>query len=353
MKNYKKFIIFFCIFLALTVTFHAVVWFLFTKKVMSNTIDQHVGDLSRLGYLVNYSQMKKNSFDLPKEHVSRYKPDDGSFDVVTLGDSFSQGGAGGKNRFYQDYLASIHGLRVLNLGEYRHYDFIDTANILAQSGFLNKLQVKFFILEVVERNAADELARNINFTQTAKVDNVEEFYKTKKTMEVFPKIGFINTGNMTFLWYSFLYNFSDRAVFSQTVIRDLRIPLFSGKNGNKLLFYTQDLAAVKKINPQRIKKINDNLNLLARVLREKGIKLYFMPVPDKYSLYSQYIVDNPYPKPALFEGLRALPKEYEMIDTKALLTEELQKGEKDIYYLDDSHWSWKASAKIVESMRFR
>ena len=53
-----------------------------------------------------------------------------------------------------------------------------------------------------------------------------------------------------------------------------------------------------------------------------------------------------------FELLREQPKEYVFVDTKKLLTEEVNKGEKDVYYADDTHWSWKASKKIAESMKF-
>jgi hypothetical protein len=40
------------------------------------------------------------------------------------------------------------------------------------------------------------------------------------------------------------------------------------------------------------------------------------------------------------------------IDTKTLLREELERGEKDIFYADDTHSSWKASVKIVDNIEF-
>jgi hypothetical protein len=51
-----------------------------------------------------------------------------------------------------------------------------------------------------------------------------------------------------------------------------------------------------------------------------------------------------------FELLRPQLKEYRFIDTKKLLVEEVNKGEKDVYYSDDTHWSWKAAKKIAENM---
>jgi hypothetical protein len=50
--------------------------------------------------------------------------------------------------------------------------------------------------------------------------------------------------------------------------------------------------------------------------------------------------------------MRKLPKRYRYIDTKAILLPELERGEKDIYFMDDSHWSPKAAKKIFETERF-
>jgi hypothetical protein len=81
-----------------------------------------------------------------------------------------------------------------------------------------------------------------------------------------------------------------------------------------------------------------------------------MPAVDKYELYRDLIVPADLgraPRSIFFEELRKLPKSYRFIDTKALLEEELKRGELDIFYADDSHWSWKAPQKIFETVRFR
>jgi hypothetical protein len=98
--------------------------------------------------------------------------------------------------------------------------------------------------------------------------------------------------------------------------------------------------------------LNANLNTIAKRFREKGITLYFMPAADKYTMYSRYILNNPYPESVFFELLRKEPRDYVLVDTKNLLNELIEKGEQDVYYSDDTHWSWKASRKIAESMRF-
>lgn len=164
---------------------------------------------------------------------------------------------------------------------------------------------------------------------------------------------FLNAGNFKFIFNGILYRFSDNAFFSSVYIRDLDAPFFSVKNDRRLLFYRDDIKSIPNATKQNIRSLNDNINNVADLLRRKGITLYFMPAADKYNMYSDHIVANPYPKSVFFELLREMPKRYVFVDTKAILSEEIRKGEKDIYYADDTHWSWKAVKRIAESVKFR
>jgi hypothetical protein len=128
--------------------------------------------------------------------------------------------------------------------------------------------------------------------------------------------------------------------------------LFSVTDEDTLVVLGEDIRNSCFSNKATVAKLNENFNKLADMLAEKGIKLYFMPVADKYNLYGDFIVDNPYPRSRFFEELRSVPKKYTLIDTKAILLESVRHGEKDVYYPDDSHWSWKASEKIFRSIRF-
>lgn len=99
-------------------------------------------------------------------------------------------------------------------------------------------------------------------------------------------------------------------------------------------------------------RINDNLNKLSDLLAEDGVRLLFVPFPDKYTLYAPWLEHKSFPESAFFEQLRPLSKRYQFVDTKALLREELERGELDIYYADDTHSSWKASQTIFGKLRF-
>ena len=89
---------------------------------------------------------------------------------------------------------------------------------------------------------------------------------------------------------------------------------------------------------------------MAQKLKEKNIQLIFMPAVNKYDLYSSFIVNNKYPMDQFFDRIRTLQKDYIFIDTKDILLKQLDKGEKDIYYIDDTHWSYKSSDVVTDDI---
>jgi hypothetical protein len=172
------------------------------------------------------------------------------------------------------------------------------------------------------------------------------------SLDYLPKVGFINDGNFKYLYYNFLYLFSDNAFRGLVYKKRLSRPLFNAGDGKTLVFHGDDLQNLRLATPEYIRSMNDNLNRLSDILEAKGIKLYFMPVVDKYNLYSEFIIDNRHPKSTFFEQLRPLPRRYTLIDTKEILLERLKQGEKEIFHSDDTHWTWRASQAIFETVLF-
>lgn len=79
-------------------------------------------------------------------------------------------------------------------------------------------------------------------------------------------------------------------------------------------------------------------------------KLTNFRAPDKYNVYYDYIEFKKHPRNTFFSKIRPLPKRYNFIDTKFILEEAIKKGQKDIYHVDDTHWSYKASEIIAENI---
>jgi hypothetical protein len=283
------------------------------------------------------------------------------FDVVTVGDSFSQGGASGLNRYYQDYLATSHDVEVLNIPRYPDAaNFMEQVAILLNSGFLDQVRARYLILETAERNCY-RYGGTIDMSRSDPLDVVLAAYRKERTLghepdedgpAALPQVGFINSGNLKWLLYNALYPFSDNAFFAKTYKVPLETSLFSGPRGNSLLYLNKDVRNLSRYDAATLARVNENLNRLAVLLRQRGIELYFMPAVDKSNLYRPYVKGDRYPESQFFEVFRTFDKDYRFIDTKAILAEELEKGEQDIFYLDDTHWSWKASLAISQTIAF-
>jgi hypothetical protein len=323
----------------------------FTAEML-NAGEYYTPDLVRLGYIVGSTMRRKPECTLPRRHVHSAQYAGQHVDVVTVGDSFSNMKDIGRDTLYQDWLATVHGLTVVNVPPFTGLNELKTVIVLLNSGYFDRVRPRFIILECVERHCINDLSGNIDFTLTENSAEVEKELKRPEWDLTPPTVGFVNTSNFKFLANLVLYHFSPNAFFSQVYVKKLSASLFSVPRDKRLLFFFEDLTSIPLANDRSVRTLNDNLNTLALKLKRKKISLYFVPAPNKYTIYSDYIVHNPYPKSVFFELLRPLPKHYLFVDTKTMLAEEVKKGEKDVYFADETHWSCKASKKIAESMKF-
>jgi hypothetical protein len=351
MVGFKKWVFSVVGILIMFVLSNYIVWKGFTEDILTFK-KYYNGGLDRMAYVTGSKHYRRPETTLRKTHIENTEFTGQRIDVVTIGDSFSNAKQNGRDPLYQDWIATLHNLDVLNVQPIRDLDEITSVVILLNSGYLDMIKPRFIIIESVERNCIRHFSQKIDFTRTEPLEEIKTYYKTTGYKFNPPDVGFINDGNFKFLLYSILYRFSDRAFFSKVHARTLNASLFTVQNDTRLLFFHDDVAAVPSATGESMQLLNDNFNRLAELLNKKGITLYFMPAADKYNVYRDHIIDNPYPQSVFFELLRKLPKTYIFVDTKAMLTEEVKKGEKDVYYADDTHWSWKGSKKIAESIKF-
>jgi hypothetical protein len=375
--SYKRLVLIFTASLAVFVALNFVIWKNYTEDLLTSK-NYAGGDLARIWYIYDSKDFRRNSCDLPRRHLQLkdYNLKDstgGNVDFITIGDSFSNGGGGGKNHFYQDYIASINDLKVLNICRHRDLDPVTTVSILLNSGFFDRFKTHYVLISLTERGSGDELTRPLDFNKKMSLEELQrlktiEYYS--KQPDVYskqPDVEFLNDGNPKFVFYTLFYHFSDYSFLGERRIWKLNKPMFTVKNSDKLL----SIKYKRIVNENDVKVINDNLNNLSDRLKTKGITLVYMPIVDKLNLYGKFLIDKSYSKSSFFEYLRVLPeryiyskssffeylrvlpKRYIFIDTKAILLEELEKGEKDIFYADDTHWSWKASKKIFETVLFQ
>ena len=349
MKNYKGWVKAVLVGLAVFIAGNLCVWELFTKDLLTDNIRS--GDYTRVGYITGSSYAAKPLYRGTRSHGESADHKDEPVDILTIGDSFSNG-CGRKWFYYQDLIASTRSLNVLNMQRLTGADFFESVVILMNSGFLDTLHPKAIVLERLERHVIDSLSGTMDMNQTRPIEQVRKDFQELRYVNNPPSIGFLNIGNLKFLLYSFLRKIRDDAFFSKVYTHGLSRSFFNVRKDRSLIFAYEDIEHLSRENDASIRKVNENLNALAEKLLKKGIKLYFMPVVDKYNLYSDFLVRNPYPVSRFFEKLRPLPKKYQCIDTKRSLLPLIEKGEKDVYWADDSHWSWSAPKKILEDVQF-
>ena len=297
-------------------------------------------DLNRLGNIA-FTQALNQDMLYTKHHTEfadyaasgNFEP----YDVLTIGDSFSNAGGG---NYYQDYLVNQYGLKVINA-----QTDISGLYTLDKLGWLDKISPKVVIYESVGRAVHWRLGNNIieagNTEAKAKALLSRRTETPKPNASDFlPAISFQAVGKYI---YHRIYRILKPEQLSPSVyITKLDRPFFTNPGQeNILLFINEDLNYLN--NPLNAEMVNQNLNTAARVLKAKGIKLIFFAAADKYDLYYPYITDKKgRPENPLFQQLRDVQgKEYIYIDTITPLRQALERGEQDVYWLGDTHWSHK------------
>ncbi len=378
MNRFKKIFYIWLVLGLIIISFHPILYYMYVGKVFPKDFSI-VGDLARTTYSVDLIDKRFNTIDLPKQHIKNSSYSGENIDFITIGDSFSDGGAGGLNTYYQDYIASIYNVSVMDIKMFRNSkNYIETIYGLLNSGKLEEKGVKYILIESVQRRALERFAVSDINTKNNKYE--EELFIVKKHKDIhknidkikptdnlsmfeiisnlFSKstqdeISIINNLNQNALVYNLKFKIKGYGKMSPHVYREkLSKELFSTNISDNLLFYDEDLKYLKLENRENIELLNENFNNLAKALQEKNIKLIFMPAVDKYNLYRPYIISNIYQESIFFEYLDTLKKDYIFINTKAILSKELENGEKDIFYVDDTHWSYKASESIIRNDYF-
>jgi len=329
------------------------IWTFYTSKIFGRNDGMYIGDLGRMSYQVDSLYPRKLQYTLPKRILNTKPYENQAIDVLTIGDSFSNGVMGGKNPYYQDYLASKYNLNILNIMNITNgqHKLFETIISLYNNGWLATHRPKLIIIESAERGVYERFTRNFDF-ERKDIDIKGLIIPAKEKDSFIPNLQPINTANYKLPFYTIKYKFKNRAQ-KDVVKLALSKDVFSTQNyHHSLLFHYSDVLYIKN-DKELVRRINENFNHLAKMLQKLDIKLLFLVAPDKYAIYYDYIQKNPYQKNKFFELINPLSKEYLFIDTESLLKKELSNGGQDLYYSDDTHWSYKASDLLTNDQLFK
>lgn len=244
----------------------------------------------------------------------------GYYRILTIGDSFSQYGPEG----YQWRLSHLAKTTVGNIKDEFFSNPIQAFVSYANAGLFSGSQT--IIVECVERHLIERLS-SLDFNQV--VDNLAQTDNHEKD-SVFPLL------NMFFSWIRLSIGFD-----SPVATFDLREELFTHPKYSSTLFVYNS----KKTDngdllwDNRMKDLNAasiNLRRLDEFAKEKGLKLVFLVATDKYDAYEPWISKENHP---INPTLSYLPEEPFIINTKPYLQQLINNGQKDVYKVNNTHWS--------------
>ena len=142
-----------------------------------------------------------------------------------------------------------------------------------------------------------------------------------------------------------MYRYAGRnPVYDVELDRDF----FDSNDPRRLYFYCADVLNGMDIDESIRPKVKEVFNLLTTKAHERGFALILMLPVDKYDLYQDYIVNNPYDHPKrINEEVRELLGDIpEVMLCNFTLLPLLERGEKDVFLFDNSHWSYKGSKAV-------
>lgn len=336
---------------SLFLTYHLLIWYFLTSKIFDSA-PYYIGDLGRMSYQVDSLFPRIPSNTLVAKHFDGTNWNNEPIDLITIGDSFSNGMASGKNAYYQDFLATSLHINVLNIQNIdASFGYIDTIRYLHKNKWLAKVQPKAILIQCVVRESLNHVSiqKNAIFLMPRKLNHY--LFKNNFIKE-FPRPMVINTANYKAPYYYIKYNHSIHAkkeIYKFPLVKNC----FTAKDSSHLLIYHDDINKINSFTEKNIVKLNNELNTLADELKQDHILLLFMPSVDKYDLYYDDIQENNnYPKNPFFPLLRKQQKSYILVDTKAILRPMIEKNIQDVYYADDTHWSFKASEQLANDVIF-
>lgn len=326
--------------------------FMFLFFLNAFLYNQQEGDLTSLGYLYSNPTPKSfisSQYDLTRRYKLLSEIDleqKNNFDVITIGDSFSEQDSLGFNNFI-----SHKGLKVLHIDRFIvGSNPIQTLIKLLNSEFFNYVSADYIVLQSVERHFNNR-TNKIDFDLTIDLDSISnQINRYTKTTPNYD-IQFFSDAILKIPFTNIQYNFQRKPKYSKTYkYSSISSDLFSNAP-NELLFYQDD------INNLKIK--NDSLNIMHSIyvierINDKAtkhnMKLIMLVSPDKYDLYFKFIKDKEnLTAPLFFEIYEQAQKNFINVDSYKILSEKID-SEKDIYYYDDTHWSPKGAKIIADEL---
>ena len=324
------------------------VWlFLVSMAVYLMVTGDNTGDLMRLA-LIKGGPEYRDSICLnllPRVYYESVDNDSvlrgSTRDVLVIGDSFSHGGGVGKEGDYVNYLAhdSERHVTVYTPQDPTLSSPMQIAYDLLKLGGVDSTCIKNLVVQEVERYL---VGRHIEFTtQHTSLSHSLPASEQKAApasakKEVSPLLRVKD--------YIFYHCFGANPIYDVK----LRQPMFGGAQPDRLYFYNEDVKFGIDLDEKAAHKVKTCFDEVIEMAAARGVNLVIVIACDKYDMYQDFILDNPYPAKTLNEDIERLmaPELDRFVIAKRVLHPLVEQGVKDVYLFNDTHWS-PASSRLI------
>lgn len=312
------------------------------------------GDLMRLGLIDGGAEYTDSIFELALPEVYYTGQENDSLlrldtcGVVVVGDSFSHGGGVGKTGDYVNYLAHESGRKVVVYTPPKDPTLdspMQVAYDLLNLGVIDSTNCRNLVVQEVERYLVDRHCRFVT-THTSlprpEAEDAGEAAEEEKRQDYSPLLRVKD-----YIFYRFL---GANPIYTAA----LNQPLFGGEEPSKLYFYNDDVNLGINVTDGQQRLIVSCFEDVIEAARRQGVNLVILIAADKYDMYQDFITgENPYPAKTLNEDIAQwMPVEGKqcLLFSKDVLHPLVERGVKDVYLYNDTHWSPASSHLISQAI---
>lgn len=308
------------------------------------------GDLTRVGGYSENRYASQLAYQVFYETLSDYDKYDRYYDVVILGDSFSQ------NRSYgwQQWFANNTGLSVITL----HVNNMQVESILQHSTFKSD-PPKLLIYETVERGIHSRLYnKNYDCSLNDFEQGVDRISESIEIAPINKEVRVIEPIEKNYFDIEYEQAISFLRASYRTYVRKrpraIRLPLitselFSNVDSDSLLVSHEDFS--KKKWPADV--LDSSLCTLTHYQEsiQRNGKTWFvsMIAPDKTTAYLPFIMPDEN-LPDTFMDRLSPPKTLHYVDLLKPLQSAVSEQRQDIYLPNDTHWGERGHKIVAESL---
>jgi len=124
------------------------------------------------------------------------------------------------------------------------------------------------------------------------------------------------------------------------------------------MFFLQGEAANQEVSDDQFRRVIETIESYDRVLKKKGIRFIFLPIPNKENIYHDCLPGSRRPNflRRVIEELKR--RGMDVVDTQGVFEDEYRIHSALLYFMDDSHWNERAvrlaaalAAPLIEEKR--